>query len=96
MKDLHVIIMESLSPGHYLKNESYIIAQIKKSLYTMIQHNMVSYELHKRGYVLYSMDAEAVMCRQRFPRYIYSAKMIYNDPGMCNYTLHQILLEMFM
>ncbi len=83
MKDLHVsMIVGSLSLGHYLKNESsFIIAQIKKALYTMIQHNMVSYELHKRGYVLYLMDAEAVMCRQRFPRYIYSAKMIYNDPG---------------
>ena len=50
----------------------------------MIQQNMVYFEQHKRGYVEYCVDYNHVLNRERFPRYIYSSKMIYGESGMYN------------
>ena len=44
-----------------------------------MQHNVIDYELHKRGFVEYRLNTENVLTRLRFPRYIYSAKMLYGD-----------------
>ena len=53
--------------------------QTKKALYILMQHNVVDYDLHKRGFVEYRLNTENVLTRLRFPRYIYSAKMLYGD-----------------
>ena len=61
-----------------------------------MQHNMVDYELHKRGFVEYRLNIENVLIRLRFPRYIYSAKMLYGDTAelLVEELLHHGQIEM--
>lgn len=47
----------------------------------LIQHNLVAFKLHKRGYVEYSAKIDEVLLIPRYPRYIYCAKMLYGDQG---------------
>ena len=55
------------------------ILQTKRALYTLLQHHLVEYEETKRGPLEYSVTPAAVMCRFRFARYIYCAKLLYGD-----------------
>ena len=72
------------------------LLQTKKTLYTLMQHNMVNFELHKRGFVEYRLDIENVLVRLRFPRFIYSAKMLYGDTAelLVEELLHHGQIEM--
>ncbi|KAI0217131.1 DNA-directed RNA polymerase III subunit RPC3 [Lamellibrachia satsuma] len=72
------------------------LSQTKQTLYTLMQHNMVDYELHKRGFVEYRLNIENVLIRLRFPRYIYSAKMLYGDTAelLVEELLHHGQIEM--
>ncbi|KAK2173618.1 hypothetical protein NP493_863g01050 [Ridgeia piscesae] len=72
------------------------LSQTKKTLYTLMQHNMVDFELHKRGFVEYRLDIENVLVRLRFPRFIYSAKMLYGDTAelLVEELLHHGQIEM--
>lgn len=47
----------------------------------MIQHNLVTYQLQKRGLVEYEAHYGRVLRILRYPRYIYTAKTLYNDTG---------------
>ncbi|NXO76371.1 RPC3 polymerase, partial [Sitta europaea] len=55
--------------------------QVKKALCVLIQHNLVLYELQPRGTVEYEAQSERVLRLLRYPRYIYTAKTLYGDPG---------------
>ncbi|KFZ63095.1 DNA-directed RNA polymerase III subunit RPC3, partial [Antrostomus carolinensis] len=51
--------------------------QVKKALCVLIQHNLVTYQLQKRGLVEYQAHCKRVLRILRYPRYIYTAKTLY-------------------
>ncbi|XP_025071058.1 DNA-directed RNA polymerase III subunit RPC3 isoform X2 [Alligator sinensis] len=53
--------------------------QVKKALCVLIQHNLGTYQIQKRGFVEYSVQCSRVLCILRYPRYIYTAKTLYGD-----------------
>ncbi|XP_005533551.1 PREDICTED: DNA-directed RNA polymerase III subunit RPC3 isoform X2 [Pseudopodoces humilis] len=55
--------------------------QVKKALCVLIQHNLVRYEVQPRGSVEYEAGSERILRILRYPRYIYTAKTLYGDPG---------------
>ncbi|XP_068108330.1 DNA-directed RNA polymerase III subunit RPC3 [Hyperolius riggenbachi] len=55
--------------------------QVKKALCVLIQHNLVSYQMHKRGFVEYTAHCDRCLRMLRYPRYIYTAKTLYGDTG---------------
>ncbi|KAM8921735.1 DNA-directed RNA polymerase III subunit RPC3 [Pelodytes ibericus] len=55
--------------------------QVKKALCVLIQHNLVSYQVHKRGFVEYFAHCDRCLRILRYPRYIYTAKTLYGDTG---------------
>uniref|UniRef100_A0A8D0GAD9 DNA-directed RNA polymerase III subunit RPC3 n=1 Tax=Sphenodon punctatus TaxID=8508 RepID=A0A8D0GAD9_SPHPU len=55
--------------------------QVKKALCVLIQHNLVTYQLQKRGFVEYEAQCDRVLRILRYPRYIYTAKTLYSDTG---------------
>ncbi|NWT77470.1 RPC3 polymerase, partial [Lanius ludovicianus] len=55
--------------------------QVKKALCVLIQHNLVRYEVQPRGSVEYEAQSERILRILRYPRYIYTAKTLYGDPG---------------
>lgn len=55
--------------------------QVKKALCVLIQHNLVRYQLQKRGCVEYEARCRRVLRVLRYPRYIYTAKTLYGDTG---------------
>lgn len=55
--------------------------QVKKALCVLIQHNLVLYQVHKRGVVEYEAQCSRVLRMPRYPRYIYTAKTLYSDTG---------------
>ena len=42
---------------------------------------MVTFSLHKRGFVEYAAKVDKVLLIPRYPHYIYCAKMLYGDAG---------------
>lgn len=54
---------------------------MKKALCVLIQHNLVTYQLQKRGFVEYQAHCQRVLRILRYPRYIYTAKSLYGDTG---------------
>ncbi|NWU56293.1 RPC3 polymerase, partial [Dromas ardeola] len=58
-----------------------VLDQVKKALCVLIQHNLVTYQLQKRGFVEYEAQCKRVLRILRYPRYIYTAKTLYNDTG---------------
>ncbi|NXE17049.1 RPC3 polymerase, partial [Lophotis ruficrista] len=58
-----------------------LLEQAKKALCVLIQHNLASYRLQKRGFVEYEAHCERVLRLLRYPRYIYTAKTLYGDGG---------------
>lgn len=57
------------------------LIQVKKALCVLIQHNLVTYQVHKRGTVEYEAQCSRVLRMLRYPRYIYTAKTLYSDTG---------------
>ncbi|NWV20393.1 RPC3 polymerase, partial [Origma solitaria] len=55
--------------------------QVKKALCVLIQHNLALYEVQPRGSVEYEARSERILRILRYPRYIYTAKTLYGDPG---------------
>ncbi|XP_054996926.1 DNA-directed RNA polymerase III subunit RPC3 [Sorex araneus] len=55
--------------------------QVKKALCVLIQHNLVLYQVHRRGVVEYEAQCSRVLRMPRYPRYIYTAKTLYSDTG---------------
>ncbi|KFQ36067.1 DNA-directed RNA polymerase III subunit RPC3, partial [Merops nubicus] len=51
--------------------------QVKKALCVLLQHNLVTYQLQKRGWVEYEGHCRRVLRILRYPRYIYTAKTLY-------------------
>ncbi|NXC21241.1 RPC3 polymerase, partial [Corythaeola cristata] len=58
-----------------------LLDQVKKALCVLIQHNLVTYQLQKRGFVEYEAWCQRVLRILRYPRYIYTAKTLYGDTG---------------
>lgn len=54
---------------------------MKKALCVLIQHNLVLYQVHRRGVVEYEAQCSRVLRMPRYPRYIYTAKTLYSDTG---------------
>ena len=65
--------------GIYCLNGPFL--QVKKALYTLIQQNLVTFSMNKRGFVEYSLDTSALLMRLHFPRIIYVTKLLYEDSG---------------
>ncbi|XP_054151297.1 DNA-directed RNA polymerase III subunit RPC3 [Melozone crissalis] len=55
--------------------------QVKKALCVLIQHQLARFEAQPRGWVEYEARRERVLRILRYPRYIYTAKALYGDPG---------------
>ncbi|CAJ0923581.1 unnamed protein product [Ranitomeya imitator] len=55
--------------------------QVRKALCVLLQHGLVTYQMHKRGFVEYSTQCDCCLRILRFPRYIYTAKTLYGDTG---------------
>ncbi|KAM4644399.1 DNA-directed RNA polymerase III subunit RPC3 isoform 3-T3 [Amazona ochrocephala] len=58
-----------------------LLDQVKKALCVLIQHNLVGYQVQKRGLVEYEARCWRVLRILRYPRYIYTAKSLYGDTG---------------
>ncbi|NXY82470.1 RPC3 polymerase, partial [Alcedo cyanopectus] len=58
-----------------------LLDQVKKALCVLIQHNLVSFQLQKRGFVEYEAQGSRILRILRYPRYIYTAKSLYGDTG---------------
>lgn len=57
------------------------LEQVKKALCVLLQHNLATFQLPKRGGVEYEARGERVLRILRYPRYIYAAKTLYGDTG---------------
>lgn len=57
------------------------LEQVKKALCVLLQHNLATFQLQKRGAVEYEARGERVLRILRYPRYIYAAKTLYGDTG---------------
>ncbi|KAM3657070.1 DNA-directed RNA polymerase III subunit RPC3 [Ammospiza maritima maritima] len=55
--------------------------QVKKALCVLLQHQLARFEAQPRGWVEYEARRERVLRILRYPRYIYTAKALYGDPG---------------
>ncbi|KAJ8311778.1 hypothetical protein KUTeg_010672, partial [Tegillarca granosa] len=44
-----------------------------------IEQNLVSFDYNQKGFIIYQIQADAVLWRVRFPKYIYCAKTLYGD-----------------
>ena len=55
------------------------MVQVKRALAVLLQQNIAYFVPHKRGFVEYNVDAERMLLRPRFPRYVYTAKTLYGD-----------------
>ncbi|NWR40411.1 RPC3 polymerase, partial [Tachuris rubrigastra] len=55
--------------------------QVKKALCVLLQHDLARYELQPRGPVEYEARGQRILRILRYPRYIYTAKTLYGDPG---------------
>lgn len=55
--------------------------QVRKALCVLLQHNLATYQLQKRGCVEYEAERRRVLRILRYPRYIYTAKALYGDTG---------------
>ncbi|NXH18872.1 RPC3 polymerase, partial [Bucco capensis] len=58
-----------------------LLDQVKKALCVLIQHNLVTYQVQKRGFVEYEAQCRRVLHILRYPRYIFTAKSLYGDTG---------------
>ncbi|NWU12956.1 RPC3 polymerase, partial [Cephalopterus ornatus] len=56
-------------------------AQVKKALCVLLQHDLARYEVQPRGSVEYEARSRRILRILRYPRYIYTAKALYGDPG---------------
>ncbi|NXW25078.1 RPC3 polymerase, partial [Circaetus pectoralis] len=76
------LIRTGTQPLRMIVNDTgLLLDQVKKALCVLIQHNLVTYQLQKRGFVEYEAQCKRVLRILRYPRYIYSAKTLYNDTG---------------
>nr|XP_041577045.1 DNA-directed RNA polymerase III subunit RPC3 [Taeniopygia guttata]XP_041577046.1 DNA-directed RNA polymerase III subunit RPC3 [Taeniopygia guttata]XP_041577047.1 DNA-directed RNA polymerase III subunit RPC3 [Taeniopygia guttata]XP_041577048.1 DNA-directed RNA polymerase III subunit RPC3 [Taeniopygia guttata]XP_041577049.1 DNA-directed RNA polymerase III subunit RPC3 [Taeniopygia guttata]XP_041577050.1 DNA-directed RNA polymerase III subunit RPC3 [Taeniopygia guttata]XP_041577051.1 DNA-dire len=55
--------------------------QVKKALCVLLQHGLARYAPQPRGPVEYEARSRRVLRLLRYPRYIYTAKTLYGDPG---------------
>ncbi|NXF74266.1 RPC3 polymerase, partial [Sclerurus mexicanus] len=55
--------------------------QVKKALCVLLQHRLARYEPRPRGPVEYAALGARILRLLRYPRYIYTAKSLYGDPG---------------
>ncbi|NXC29129.1 RPC3 polymerase, partial [Campylorhamphus procurvoides] len=55
--------------------------QVKKALCVLLQHQLARFEAQPRGPVEYSALSGPILRLLRYPRYIYTAKSLYGDPG---------------
>ncbi|XP_074603445.1 RNA polymerase III subunit C [Brevipalpus obovatus] len=53
----------------------------KKSIATLIQHQMVTFGKHSRGYTEYTINPDRVLLLLRYPRYIHIAKVMFGVIG---------------
>lgn len=58
-----------------------LLVQVRKALCVLLQHNLATYQLQKRGCVEYEAERRRVLRILRYPRYIYTAKALYGDTG---------------
>ncbi|KAK2518131.1 Polr3c [Columba guinea] len=58
-----------------------LLDQVKKALCVLIQHNLVTFRLPRRGCVEYEAQCGRILRILRYPRYIYTAKTLYGDTG---------------
>ncbi|NXQ97053.1 RPC3 polymerase, partial [Sagittarius serpentarius] len=76
------LIRTGAQPLRMIVNDTgLLLDQVKKALCVLIQHNLVTYQLQKRGFVEYEAQCKRVLRILRYPRYIYTAKTLYNDTG---------------
>ncbi|NWZ57216.1 RPC3 polymerase, partial [Haliaeetus albicilla] len=76
------LIRTGTQPLRMIVNDTgLLLDQVKKALCVLIQHNLVTYQLQKRGFVEYEAQCKRVLRILRYPRYIYTAKTLYNDTG---------------
>ncbi|NXL52224.1 RPC3 polymerase, partial [Podilymbus podiceps] len=77
------LIRTGTQPLRMIVNDTGLLLdqQVKKALCVLIQHNLVTYQLQKRGFVEYEAQCKRVLRILRYPRYIYTAKTLYNDTG---------------
>ncbi|XP_027765824.1 DNA-directed RNA polymerase III subunit RPC3 [Empidonax traillii] len=55
--------------------------QVKKALCVLLQHDLARFEAQPRGPVEYEARSQRILRILRYPRYIYTAKTLYGDPG---------------
>ncbi|XP_072166937.1 DNA-directed RNA polymerase III subunit RPC3-like [Diadema setosum] len=55
--------------------------QVKKALCVLVQHNIVTFAVSRRGLVEYTADIQRALLVVRYARYIYCAKTLYGDVG---------------
>ncbi|XP_053226099.1 DNA-directed RNA polymerase III subunit RPC3 isoform X3 [Podarcis raffonei] len=77
----HLIRMGSQPLRMIAHDTGMSLDQVRKALCVLIQHNLVTYELQKRGLVEYEAQCSRVLRILRYPRYIYTAKTLYSDTG---------------
>uniref|UniRef100_A0ACB8G7Y9 DNA-directed RNA polymerase III subunit RPC3 n=1 Tax=Sphaerodactylus townsendi TaxID=933632 RepID=A0ACB8G7Y9_9SAUR len=77
----HLIRMGSQPLRMMAHDTGMSLDQVRKALCVLIQHNLVTYQLQKRGLVEYEAQCSRVLRILRYPRYIYTAKTLYSDTG---------------
>ncbi|XP_048584194.1 DNA-directed RNA polymerase III subunit RPC3 [Nematostella vectensis] len=55
--------------------------QVQKSLCSLIQHQLVTFEQNNRHQTVYKIEVDNILIFTRFPRVIYCAKTLYGDVG---------------
>ncbi|XP_071583211.1 DNA-directed RNA polymerase III subunit RPC3 isoform X2 [Heliangelus exortis] len=77
----HLVRTGGQSLGAIAAATGLLLAQVKKGLCVLIHHNLVRFQVQKRGVVEYEARCGRVLRILRYPRYIYTAKSLYGDTG---------------
>ncbi|KAM9368484.1 DNA-directed RNA polymerase III subunit RPC3 [Phaethornis superciliosus] len=77
----HLVRTGSQALGSIATATGLLPDQVKKGLCVLIHHNLVRFQVQKRGVVEYEARCGRVLRILRYPRYIYTAKSLYGDTG---------------
>lgn len=85
-----VLMQNGPCPMRFISTEcKQSILNVKKALITLIQHQFVTHETNSVGLTIYKIDVNRVINILRYPKFIYSAKMLYDDEG--EYVIEELL-----
>ncbi len=58
---------------------SNLLLQVKKCMCVALQHQLATYEVHKKRPITYRAAIDNILLRARYPKFVYNAKLLFGD-----------------